>query len=448
MVCGRYASAMNEAQDKVTRRFLRASPEQSERFERLLLDLTGTPTAAGREDRVAAAVQAWAAELSGRAGGGRAVVVRGDEYGNLVVERGSPTAVDERAPLFITAHMDHPAFVVEAVDGSEIRLTFRGGVLTPYFRDARIVLFTADDRPVRAMVTGTEEPDSDPEYPVEARFVRTCTAAVDEADATLAAGLAPGDVGRWDLPDAAIVEDERTGGRVLRAPACDDLAPLVAGLCAFELLLEREEAGHVRLLLTRAEEIGFVGAIAAARSGTMPKGSRAILLEASRSFAESPIGGGPIVRVGDRANTFSPGLTAGITRVGNEIAKEIGAEAGGKAYDRSKEGFRFQRKLMPGGVCESTAYLAYGYDSTCLCLPLGNYHNMADLTAVGDEKDETAIANARCGPEFVSVEDFHDLVTLLTGVGLNESDEEAVGEKLERLYRQRERVLRETVLFG
>ena len=58
---------------------------------------------------------------------------------------------------------------------------------------------------------------------------------------------------------------------------------------------------HVALLFTRSEEIGFIGAIGAAREGTVPKGARLVCLENSRSFPhDSPIGAGPIVRVGDR----------------------------------------------------------------------------------------------------------------------------------------------------
>jgi hypothetical protein len=35
-----------------------------------------------------------------------------------------------------------------------------------------------------------------------------------------------------------------------------------------------------------------------------------------------------------------------------------------------------------GGTCEATAFSTYGYRSTCLCLPLGNYHNMIDIDQV------------------------------------------------------------------
>ena len=62
---------------------------------------------------------------------------------------------------------------------------------------------------------------------------------------------------------------------------------------------------------------------------------------------------------------------------------------------------------MPGGSCEATAFSGYGYSAACLCLPLGNYHNMVDIDGVA-----SGIRPARVGPEFISVADFHGLVTL------------------------------------
>ena len=75
-----------------------------------------------------------------------------------------------------------------------------------------------------------------------------------------------------------------------------------------------------------------------------------------------------------------------------------------EALGKQDKSFKYQRKLMPGGACEATAFRAYGYLSSCICLPLGNYHNM----------DE---AKKRIAPESISVDDYHHLVRLLTAVG-------------------------------
>ncbi|MFU8830132.1 MAG: hypothetical protein ACNA8P_11965, partial [Phycisphaerales bacterium] len=196
---------------------------------------------------------------------------------------------------------------------------------------------------------------------------------------------------------------------------------------------------------TRAVEIGFVGAIAASREKLLPRDGRYVLLENSRSFPESPIGGGPIVRVGDRMSTFSPALTAGIAKVAEDLAKANGERKDtdpGQIEDTNRPAatFKWQRKLMPGGACESTTYMAYGYESTCLCLPLGNYHNMADLQAVQDEEPE-AVANARPGREHIALDDYHNLIRLLVACGTGLAEVEPPIETMEKLYAERSFVL-------
>jgi endoglucanase len=193
------------------------------------------------------------------------------------------------------------------------------------------------------------------------------------------------DIARWKFNPPII----KNG--LLHAPACDDLAGVAAALCALDKIKRLPALGHVGVLLTRAEEIGFVGAIAAAKNKSVPKTSRLLCLETSRSFPESPIGGGPILRVGDKTSVFGPDITNAVSEIMNAQKK-----------------LTWQRKLMPGGTCESTAFCEYGYLSTCLCLALGNYHNMKDIDGVLQKNKPAKVA-----PEFISVNDFHGLVEML-----------------------------------
>ncbi|MFW5653312.1 MAG: hypothetical protein ACOC0P_04630, partial [Planctomycetota bacterium] len=193
---------------------------------------------------------------------------------------------------------------------------------------------------------------------------------------------------------------------------------------ALDVLRGLDGVGDVRVLLTRAEEVGFVGAILACESGLIPHNAKVIALENSRSFPESPIGGGPIIRVGDRISIFDHGLTYSITQIadalGQSEAKTQPGSGGGWARgpgfggSSADSGFRWQRKLMAGGACEATCFQAYGLESTCVCLPLGNYHNMGDIDAV---LAGTNTKPAKVGSEFISVSDYHDLVTLLIECG-------------------------------
>ena len=57
-----------------------------------------------------------------------------------------------------------------------------------------------------------------------------------------------------------------------------------------------------------------------------------------------------MLRVGDRMSVFSPRLEGYCRQTADELARK----------DRA---FRYQRKLMDGGACESTAFGAYGYDA-------------------------------------------------------------------------------------
>lgn len=380
--------------------------------ERWLLEVTAIPTAAGREDRVIGWIRSW---LGARPD----LVLKEDRWGNMEIAHREAPGASERPALYITAHLDHPAFVVEQIVGpGTVRLSFRGGVLDPYFADAPIEIVTADDGVIAATLMESSA----------AQPYRDCLAELDSGSTD---AIAVGDIARWSNPAARVTEEG-----VLETHACDDLAAVAAALGAMDVLRGEGSARHVRLLFTRAEEVGFIGAIAAMRDGWIDKSSRLVLLENSRAYPESPIGGGPIVRVGDRMSTFSPSLTSAFAGVAERIAKHREEKGLGE--------YRWQRKLMPGGACEATVFQAWGYEATCLCLPLGNYHNMANLAAV-QAKDPDAIASARCGPEQIAVADFHGLVDLLVGAGLHLADVPPMMERLEKLFEERGSVLGDAV---
>lgn len=361
--------------------------------EKYLLGLTGLPTASGREDHVVAYVQQWARRRKG-------VRVERDRYGNLLLKRAEARS---RRPIIITAHMDHPAFVVvKQVGPRRVLADFRGGVQAAYFADARVMLHLGGLEPVRGRVVNLDQP----------KGARLDQCATIELAKTVTAE--PGDVLTWQLPSPRVLRG------LLHAPACDDLAGVAAALSAFEVLKNGKLATDVRVLLTRSEEVGFIGAIGACKSGLIAKGARLVALETSKSFAESPIGGGPIVRVGDKTSSFDPDLTYRVGLVAQLIEKRDKA-------------FRWQRKLMPGGTCEATAYQALGYTATCLCLPLGNYHNMKPIEKGGRSA-------ARVGPEVISIADYHGLVRWLVEIGRRLDDPKAapgLKARLDTLFAQR-----------
>ncbi|MEM6749222.1 MAG: M20/M25/M40 family metallo-hydrolase [Planctomycetota bacterium] len=360
--------------------------------ERLLRELTGVPTAAFREHGVIDYVRKWAKRRSD-------VVLRKDKAGNLTL---SLEGAASRQPVYFTAHMDHPAFVIEEPqkEVEVVEAAFRGGVKPDYFEGSRVRLRPGRADEVQGEVASHQPAnEARPDARARVRFAEPVT-------------VKTGDILTWALPGPA-VRDRR-----LYAPACDDLAGVAAALGAFDALRTRDPAPDIRVLLTRAEEVGFIGAMAAARSRTLPKSARLICLECSKSFDDSPIHAGPIVRVGDRSATFDPDLTYRLSRIAERLAAE-------------SDSFRFQRKLMPGGTCEASAFTAFGYAAACLCLPLGNYHNMGDVGGAVPPGIE---------PEVIGVDDFHALVRLLVASAdglLGAERTPGLRRRLETLYRSR-----------
>ncbi len=399
-----------------------AAAESRARHHQWLTELTSIPTAAGREGRVVEWIEGWTRERPG-------LGLTRDRAGNLVIARRGGDAPRAEAPVFLTAHLDHPAFVVERVIGpGTIQCAFRGGVMEPYFDGARIAVHARGGGRAAGRIVGKPEGGGAP-------FKAYLAEVESDHD------ILPGDVATWDLPPAEI------RGGVLHAPACDDLAAVAAALASFDVLTceglprQSNNAGpeaDVRLLFTRAEEVGFIGAIAACRERTMPVGSRVLALENSRAFDESPIGGGPIVRVGDRMSVFSPALTGAVAAVAERIAGGPQPKATQKLSEAPA--WKWQRKLMPGGACEATVFCAAGYEATCLCLPLGNYHNMGDLAAV---QAGTNTAPPRVAPEFISIADFDGLVDLLVECGRSLPGAAPIGPRLERLWAEGSFVLDE-----
>jgi putative aminopeptidase FrvX len=402
---------------------------------RWLVELTQLPTAAGREGRVVEWLSRWVGERAD-------LMLERDAAGNLVVLArrrwgkggGAGFAPGAEGPVFITAHLDHPAFVVErVVSPGTLELSFRGGVMEVFFEGAPIVVHTRGGGAIGAMLIGPAPASS----PAGKHYLCELAGAATQ--------VRVGDVATWSLPPAEI-----DSAGVLHTSACDDLAGAAAALGAMEALREvcaakgPEAVLDVRLLFTRAEEIGFVGAIAACKLGTMAKGSRVIALENSRAFADSPVGAGPIVRVGDRLSIFTPWLTNACAKKAEQItgapaqllASQTAAAAGVGGVGK------WQRKLMPGGACEASVYCAYGYDATCLCLPLGNYHNMAHLAELqAGTYDRAALGPPRAAREYIAVADYLGLVNLLVALGQDLPREDPVLERVEKLYAEKGYVL-------
>ena len=325
---------------------------------RILLEMLSLPTAPFVEGAVVAYLERFCSRRSG-------LTLARDRVGNVLahLRRGRHRV---KRPVCLTAHLDHPGFIAERMIGQrKLRAVWHGGVRAEYFVGSR-VRFHAQGRWTRGTVRSISQRR-------EGKLKRVNGAVIE-----VARPVPAGAPGMWDFPDASI------RGRRVRARGCDDLAGAAAMVCCLEEVVRRRLAAEAYFLFTRAEEVGFAGALAASRLKTIPRRCWVVAVETSSELPSARIGDGPILRVGDKASVFHPAATAHCGAVAADLA----------ARDRK---FAFQRKLMDGGTCESSAYCQFGYEATGLCLALGNYHNM-DLR------------NKRLAPEYVDVQDFTNLV--------------------------------------
>ena len=307
------------------------------------------PTAPYREGAVIAWVREFAAARP-------YLELREDPDGNVGLARRS--VPHSRAPLVLAAHMDHPGFRAlasrPARGGFAVEALFLGGVRPEFFPAARVRFFPAGAE-VRATV----------------RRAQPWRGAL-RVELVARRAVPPGAFGMWDLPG---FRRSPRDPDLLLSRAADDLAGVAAILALLDAVeaIDPRRRVDVRGLFTRAEEVGFVGALAVARGRRLPRAARIVAIEASKALPGAPQGAGPILRVGDRASSFDDGLGRWIARVGERLAGARGRR------------FAFQRKLMDGGTCESTAYQLWGYRCAAMCLALGNYHNMSERGRIAVE---------------------------------------------------------------
>lgn len=347
---------------------------------RRLKRLFGCYAAPFREQQVAAEArrqldQAGAPHFTDPAGNLVVGVASLRDYRRLLERRDA-----EPLRLYI-AHMDHPGFHgVRRIGEDRLAVRWHGGSPVKHLKGARVWLGHEHD-----LLDG-------------GRLVRSELHAsgrwLERAEIRLDAPL-PKDVkvrrlfGGLDFRAPVW----RSGKRVLTR-AADDLVGVFAILETARRLfpVSGQDRPPFVGLLTRAEEVGFVGAIAHFESGLLARARRPVVvvsLEASRALPGAEIGKGPVVRLGDRRTVFDPGASSLLAGLAEQ------ALPGGH-----------QRRLMDGGACEASAATAFGLPTVGLTVPLGNYHNQ------GFEGGPDCRGPGGPAPEFVHLGDVAGLVTL------------------------------------
>lgn len=301
-----------------------------------------------------------------------------DRFGNVLVRINKG---GKARPIVLVAHIDHPGFeMVRALSSKTWQARFLGGVPDDYFRPGvRLRLMPGGEAATLGKRIGKEKT-----FEIRA-------ASVSEKPRFAV----------WEL------EDFTRRGSYIRGRACDDLVG-VAAILATLIELHRSKARvNVIGVISRAEEIGFRGALAVASGRDLPKNALVISLETSRELPGVKMGRGVILRVGDRTSIFD-----------SEATRFLGEVAAGLKV----RGFQFQRGLMSGGTCEGTAYQEWGFQTAAVCVALGNYHN--------------------CGPrnkiaaEFVEMSDALNMVHVLVAAARQMPNYRKLVEKLPRRLEQ------------
>jgi putative aminopeptidase FrvX len=348
----------------------------------LLIDLLKQPTAPFREEHVITT----ATRLLERA---RVPYFR-DPDGNIVVGCGSLAdhrrrlreRSDEPLRVFI-AHMDHPGFHgVRWLAPTRLRIKWHGGSPGRRLAGSRVWLATRDGVWAQGRLG-------------RVRLLKS-RHAIDTADVHFT--VSP----ETPRPEAGALY----GGFMFRAPvwragkklytkAADDLVGVFAILRTAMNLYGSDrlrKAPPFIGLLTRAEEVGFIGAIAHLDRGWLSDARRPVLcisLETSRTLPGAIVGKGPVVRLGDRRTVFHPDYL------------KLLADVAQKSLPK-----RHQRRIMDGGACEASAATAYGLPAIGVSVPLGNYHNE------GFEGGPDCRAARGPAPEFVHLDDIDGMLKL------------------------------------
>ena len=312
-----------------------------------------------------------------------------DSFGNILARLSGSSA--DIPPLAIVAHMDHPGFeLTERVgDGGEFVADALGGIPASSFAaGVPLQVVLSGGQRVAAVTAGQNGDESDRR------------ALVKVSDPEIVAEI--------PLPAAAVFDlaDFELDGEYIRMRAVDDLAGCASALAALARLTRSDEKpeGDVYALFTRAEEVGLVGARLAADARLLPPGTLIVSAESSRTLPGAEQGRGPVIRVGDAGSTFDADAESVLIR-----ARE--------ALNEREGGFASQRQLMSGGVCEASAFAAYGYRTTGIAFPLGNYHNGAP--------------EGRVEAEYIHVDDY------LGGVALMEEAARRVSDRSNTAFRRR-----------
>ena len=311
----------------------------------ILKGLGECPAVSFMEGAVASYIQRFLQDLG--------LSVETDRHGNLITHlEGGNSSPEGQPPIAFMAHMDHPGFeAVEEREGMVIARALGGVPQACFSQGIPVQVVMPDGGRLLGETAGSYGRESERMIAIQLREPR---------DLEFPRPVV------YDLPDFHF------DGDMVRMRALDDLAGCASILVAMQTLASEERAGDVYGVFTRAEEVGLIGARLLAEDGRLPADTLVVSLESSRTLPGAVIGEGPVIRVGDATFTFDAEAEGALIKAREELTER-------------RADFKAQRQLMSGGTCEASGFRYYGYRTTGIAFPLGNYHNATPEGGVGAE---------------------------------------------------------------
>jgi endoglucanase len=311
----------------------------------ILKGLGECPAVSFMEGAVASYIQRFLQDLG--------LSVETDRHGNLITHlEGGNSSPEGQPPIAFMAHMDHPGFeAVEEREGMVIARALGGVPQACFSQGIPVQVVMPDGGRLLGETSGSYGRESERMIAIQLREPRNLEFPRPVV---------------YDLPDFHF------DGDMVRMRALDDLAGCASILVAMQTLASEERAGDVYGVFTRAEEVGLIGARLLAEDGRLPADTLVVSLESSRTLPGAVIGEGPVIRVGDATFTFDAEAEGALIKAREELTER-------------RADFKAQRQLMSGGTCEASGFRYYGYRTTGIAFPLGNYHNATPEGGVGAE---------------------------------------------------------------
>lgn len=282
-----------------------------------------------------------------------------DKAGNLIAGWNGKAATRKKIRIGFMAHTDHPGFHVrKQIAPLLLEAFWLGGA--PYKKLKNSTVRVHDPKNLSWSARGkiVEVGEYNPRHGTEIKIL------LDRKEK-----IPRNAYGAFDYPGF-----KRQGNRIITR-AADDLAGCVIQLCAL-MDTYHHFPGRAVAVFTRAEEIGYVGCLAAIKNKSLPH-VPFVSLEASKELEGARIGRGPVLRLGDYESLFDTSLSQALLKEARKLQKN--------------KHFQFQRRIMDGGTCEATALNVLGFRASGISVPLGNYHNQRP--------------DGKPGPEIISLSD-------------------------------------------